>query len=84
MKKRSCTNLTLVMPLFSCMATRSPSQMNFEEQFRALIHFHLEADTAGRHPIQALEAGDFARNHIAPPGRASGQFGPRPNAEEPG
>jgi hypothetical protein len=44
-----------------------PLQMNFEQQLRALIYFHLEEHTSGRHLIQALEEDDFARNHIAPP-----------------
>ncbi len=44
-----------------------PLQMNFEQQLRALVHFHLEEHTSGRHLIQALEEDDFARNHIAPP-----------------
>jgi len=42
-------------------------QMNFEQQLRALVYFHLEEHTSGRHLIQALEEDDFARNHIAPP-----------------
>lgn len=44
-----------------------PLQMNFEQQLRALVYFHLEEHTSGRHLIQALEEDDFARNHIAPP-----------------
>lgn len=44
-----------------------PLQMNFEQQLRALIYFHLEEHTSGRHLIEALEEDDFARNHIAPP-----------------
>jgi hypothetical protein len=44
-----------------------PLQMNFEQQLKALIYFHLEEHTSGRHLIQALEEDDFARNHIAPP-----------------
>lgn len=44
-----------------------PLQMNFEQQLRALIYFHLEEHTSGRHLIQALEEDDFARDHIAPP-----------------
>ncbi len=42
-------------------------QMNFEQQLRALVYFHHEEHTSGRHLIQALEEDDFARNHIAPP-----------------
>jgi hypothetical protein len=44
-----------------------PLQMNFEQQIRALVYFHFEEHTSGRHLIQALEEDDFARNHIAPP-----------------
>jgi hypothetical protein len=44
-----------------------PLQMTFEQQFRALIYFHLEEHTSGRHLIQALKEDDFAREHIAPP-----------------
>jgi Transposase DDE domain len=44
-----------------------PLQMNFEQQLRALVYFHLEEHTSGRHLIQALEEDDFARSHIAPP-----------------
>lgn len=47
---------------------KRPLQMNFEQQLRALIYFHLEEHTSGRHLIQALEEDNFARNHIAPPG----------------
>jgi hypothetical protein len=44
-----------------------PLQMNFEQELRALIYFHLEEHTSGRHLVQALQEDDFARNHIAPP-----------------
>ncbi|MGV8072956.1 MAG: IS4 family transposase [Syntrophobacteraceae bacterium] len=44
-----------------------PFQMDFEQQLRALIYFHLDEHTSGRHLIQALNEDDFARNHIAPP-----------------
>jgi len=47
---------------------KRPFQMNFEQQLRALIYFHLEEHTSGRHLIQALEEDDFARDYIAPPG----------------
>jgi IS4 transposase len=45
-----------------------PLQMEFEHQLKALIFFHLEEHSSGRHLIQALQQDDFARNHIAPPG----------------
>ena len=65
----------LLKPVQSILATahplvakgNRPLQMNFEQQLRALIYFHLEEHTSGRHLIQALEEDDFARNHIAPP-----------------
>jgi hypothetical protein len=43
-----------------------PLKMSFEDQLKALIFFHLEEHTSGRHLIQALNEDDFARNHIAP------------------
>ena len=45
-----------------------PLQMEFEHQLNALIFFHLEEHSSGRHLIQALQQDDFARSHIAPPG----------------
>jgi hypothetical protein len=43
-----------------------PLQMSFEEQLSALVYFHLEEHTSGRHLMQALQEDDFAREHIAP------------------
>lgn len=43
-----------------------PLQMTFEDQLDALIYFHLEEHTSGRHLLQDLEEDDFARNVIAP------------------
>jgi hypothetical protein len=43
-----------------------PLQMSFEEQLNALIFFHLEEHTSGRHLIQVLEEDEFARALIAP------------------
>ncbi len=45
-----------------------PLQMQFEDQLHALIYFHLEDHTSGRHLIQSLNEDDFAREHIAPEG----------------
>ena len=42
--------------------------MNFEEQLKALVFYHLEEHTSGRHLLQVLEEDDFARSEIAPPG----------------
>lgn len=44
-----------------------PLQMNFEQQLKALILYHLEEHSSGRHLLQALEEDDFASSEIAPP-----------------
>jgi len=44
-----------------------PLQMEFEHQLNALIFFHLEEHTSGRHLIQDLQEDEFARSNIAPP-----------------
>jgi len=41
--------------------------MNFEQQVKALIFYHLEEHSSARHLIQVLEEDEFARNEIAPP-----------------
>ena len=43
-----------------------PLKMTFEDQLNALIYFHLEDHTSGRHLIQAMKEDDFAREEIAP------------------
>jgi len=43
-----------------------PLQMNFEEQIKALVFYHLEEHSSARHLIQVLEEDEFARNEIAP------------------
>lgn len=43
-----------------------PLQMEFEDQLNALIYFHLEEHTSGRHLLQTLEEDDFARGAVAP------------------
>ena len=43
-----------------------PLKMEFKDQLNALIFFHLEEHTSGRHLIQSLKEDDFAREHIAP------------------
>ena len=40
--------------------------MDFEHQLKALIFYHLEEHTSGRHLLQVLEEDDFAREVIAP------------------
>ena len=44
-----------------------PLQMDFEHQLKALIFYHLEEHSSGRHLLQVLEEDDFAKNNIAPP-----------------
>jgi len=43
-----------------------PLQMTFEDELKALILFHLEEHSSGRHLIQVLKEDDFARKNIAP------------------
>ncbi|MCF8035609.1 MAG: IS4 family transposase [Desulfobacteraceae bacterium] len=43
-----------------------PLKMTFEDQLKALIFFHLEEHTSGRHLIKVLQEDDFARQNIAP------------------
>ncbi len=43
-----------------------PLQMEFEDQLKALIYFHLEEHTSGRHLLQALKEDDLARENVAP------------------
>lgn len=40
--------------------------MTLEDQLNALIFFHLEEHTSGRHLVQVLKEDRFAREHIAP------------------
>ena len=41
-------------------------KMTFEDQLNALIYFHLEEYSSGRHLVQVLKEDDFARDNIAP------------------
>jgi len=43
-----------------------PLKMSFEDQLKALIFYHLEEHTSGRHLVQVLKEDDFAREYIAP------------------
>ena len=44
-----------------------PLQMDFEQQLKALVWFHLQEHDSGRYLLQDLELDEFARNYIAPP-----------------
>jgi hypothetical protein len=43
-----------------------PLKMDFEEQLRILVYFHLQEHSSAQHLLQALKEDDFARKHIAP------------------
>jgi hypothetical protein len=57
-----------LMPNISPLNARGnrPLQMTFEDQLNALIYFHLEEHSSGRHLLQALKEDDFAHTAIAP------------------
>ncbi len=40
--------------------------MNFDEQLKALIHFHLQEHKSGRHLVEDINTNDFAKQNIAP------------------
>jgi len=44
-------------------------QMDFEHHLKALIFYHLEEHSSGRHLLQVLKEDDFTKNQIAPPER---------------
>ena len=71
--RQLCLPLAAILPRTPLLESRCnrPLQMEFEHQLNALIFFHLEEHSSGRHLIQALQQDDFARNHIAPPGGIS-------------
>jgi len=43
-----------------------PLQMNFEDQLKSLVFFHLEDHQSATHLLQVLEEDEYARTHIAP------------------
>jgi hypothetical protein len=43
-----------------------PFRMEFEDELKALVFFHLEEHTSARHLVQVLNEDDFARENIAP------------------
>lgn len=43
-----------------------PLKIDFEEQLRILIYYHLQEHSSAQHLLQALKEDDFARQHIAP------------------
>jgi hypothetical protein len=57
-----------LMPNLSPLTARGnkPLQMTFEDELNALIYYHLEEHSSGRHLLQTLKEDDFARTAIAP------------------
>ena len=66
--KHLCSPLRRALTTVPKLTSRGnrPLQMDFEDQLHALIYFHLQEHTSGRHLLQSLEEDDFAREHIAP------------------
>lgn len=62
---KPAAKLVPVAPVLQSKGDR-PLQMEFEDQLKALIFYHLEEHSSGRHLIQVLKEDDFAREHIAP------------------
>ena len=58
--------LTSIAPL-EAQGNR-PLQMEFEDQLKALVLYHLDEHTSGSHLLQVLEEDSFAREEIAPAG----------------
>ncbi len=67
--KQLCQPLASILPNAPLLESRCnrPLQMEFEHQLNALIFFHLEEHTSGRHLLQTLQEDEYARNNIAPP-----------------
>ena len=47
-------------------AGHRPLKMDFEEQLRILVYYHLQEHSSAQHLLQSLKEDDFARQHIAP------------------
>ena len=57
-----------VLPHITPLVARGKRElkMTFEDQLYALIYFHLQEHSSGRHLLQELKENEFARNFIAP------------------
>jgi hypothetical protein len=62
---RSAQKILTKMPTLESKGDR-PLKMTFEDQLKALIFYHLEEPSSGRHLLQILKEDDYARQHIAP------------------
>jgi hypothetical protein len=60
-------NILTSIPPLEAQGNR-PLQMEFEDQLKALVLYHLDEHTSGSHLLQVLEEDSFAREQIAPPG----------------
>ena len=58
-------NILTETPVLKSQGDR-PLKMAFEDELKALIFYHLEEHTSGRHLVQVLKEDDFARENIAP------------------
>lgn len=47
-------------------AGHRPLKMDFKEQLRILVYYHLQEHSSAQHLLQSLKEDDFARQHIAP------------------
>jgi hypothetical protein len=73
-KKSAPSVQKLVKPLLPVLPHITPLvargnrelQMTFEDQLYALIYFHLQEHSSGRHLLQELKENEFARDVIAP------------------
>lgn len=57
-----------ILPEIPVLKSRGdkPLKMNFDEQLKILVYYHLEEHVSARHMLQVLEQDDFARENIAP------------------
>ena len=58
-------NILTSIPPLEARGNR-PLQMEFEDQLKALVLYHLDEHTSGSHLLQVLEEDSFAREEIAP------------------
>lgn len=60
--------LLRLLPLVPLLLSKGdrPLKMNFFEQLKALVYFHLQEHDSARHLLQDMEENDFARQNIAP------------------
>ncbi|WP_425456388.1 IS4 family transposase [Desulfobotulus mexicanus] len=62
-----------ILPIIPALLSRGhrPLKMNFEDQLKALIYFHLQEHGSARHLIQDMNENNFAKENIAPEGGIS-------------